>query len=870
MASNSPRRRPQSLKDTLQRNKWLFINIASSIVVAIALATWILNRDSGIEDDNNPGDGDRANQKKANPNDQAGARPSAKTGICRVYTKEPGYFVFINGEPVRGKGDDWITTPCAVTLQRGGQEITVVKRGVRDQAKYVDVGEETKVVFDSSEPPTVGETGLLDSAYLTTKTDAPISLFQLNTEQQELDPFITPDGLTLLFVSDRTQNGEKAVYQVSRKSRYAFFSEKPQRISGTSSLRMPASPTLTSDSLNLIYTLPRLGTVNCVPRPSALGEFGLKRPLVIQKKASAQWLSAQLIRDGNRAWRFYGLLKERGRRNGYTAAARKTQERNNAFGNDSNKVLLPPTDPGQEFGRPKKFDLGGSPPCLSRDGLRQYFFDGRFLKRSVRSNLSEPFGTPQLLVSFSGINNYQPATGRRSYFITDDEQWLIYESNADLHMVRVFSRPRKELLITGRSIPPLPVKVAKVPNDSPKKKKVEEPFVPKVDPRTVPLAYPVFRKKLVQLLLDRKYEDARKHVQAGLNDAKLKADRELVQWDLEDTTNAAAFWNDFDKAASKMKPSEEFLAGPVRMLFVRYDKGEFTATVNGQTVRKQSRLMKLADVVRIVDKQLGRDDADVQKRLATFWYYDKDGSPASAFARFARAKQAGETFQERLAQRRLKQAQHEFARKNIGKALAIVGELTKTYPKSEAATVGKTLVEKAYAAVTWNAVGGRAWVKKDGAYTAPNNGPKAGAMLRSPDQYENFELRLEWKSDVPDGQGGVYFRYPGSGNPVDTGFKLQLSDDPGGVVDRFCTGSLFKVQAPTSNPVKPQGQWNTLLLRVRGESVTAVINGTKVLDTKATSKTIPLKGYVALDGVLGGITYRKTLLIELPAASTSP
>lgn len=870
MATHSPRRRPRSLKESLLRNKWLFINIACSILVAIGLATWILNRDSGTDDDNNSPNGDPTNKKRANPNDHAGGRPNAKTGLCRVYTKEPGYFVFINGEPVRGTGDEWITTPCAVTLQRGGQEITVVKRGVRDQAKYVDVGEDTKVVFDESEPASVSVTGLLDAAYLNTKTDAPISLFQLNTEQKELDPFITPDGLTLLFVSDRTQDGEKAIYQVSRKSRYAFFSETPKRVTGTSSLRMPASPTLTSDSLNLVYTLPRLGTVNCVPRSSALGEFETKRPLVIQKQASAQWLSAQLIRDGDRAWRFYGLLKERGRRNGYTASARKSQERNNSFRNDSNKALLPPTDPGQEFGRPQKFDLGGSPPCLSRDGQRQYFFDGKFLKRSVRSSLSEPFGNPQLLVSFSGITNYQPTVGRRSYFITDDEQWLIYESNADLHMVRVFSRPRQALLITGRSIPPLPVKVAKVPNDTSQKKKVDEPFVPKVDPRTIPLGYPIFRKKLIELLKDRKYDEARRHVQSGLRDATLKADRELVEWDREDTNNAAAFWNDFDKAAAKMKPGEEFLAGPVRMLFVKYDQGEFFATVNGKPVRKQSRLMKLSDAVRIVDKQLGRDDADVQKRLATFWFYDKDGSPASAFARFARAKKAAETFQERLAQRRLKQAQHEFARKNIGKALEIVGEITKTYPKSKAATAGRKLVDKAYAAVTWNEIGGRTWVKKDGAYTAPDNGRKAGAMLRSPDQYENFELRLEWKSDAPNGQGGVYFRYPGSGNPVDTGFKLQLSDDANGVVDRFCTGSLFKVQAPTSNAVKPQGQWNTLLLRVRGESVTAVINGTKVLDTKATSKTIPLKGFVALDGVLGGITYRKTLLIELPAASPSP
>ena len=112
--------------------------------------------------------------------------------------------------------------------------------------------------------------------------------------------------------------------------------------------------------------------------------------------------------------------------------------------------------------------------------------------------------------------------------------------------------------------------------------------------------------------------------------------------------------------------------------------------------------------------------------------------------------------------------------------------------------------------------------------------------------------------------GGVYFRYSGQGNPNDNAFKVQLANDAGIAPDNFSTGALFTEFAPDVNAAKPAGEWNTLHIRVHGPDLVVTINGKQVLEAVAVAPDKPKKGYVALDGVAGGITYRKILVSELP------
>ena len=83
----------------------------------------------------------------------------------------------------------------------------------------------------------------------------------------------------------------------------------------------------------------------------------------------------------------------------------------------------------------------------------------------------------------------------------------------------------------------------------------------------------------------------------------------------------------------------------------------------------------------------------------------------------------------------------------------------------------------------------------------------------------------------------------------------------------MCSSDLFSLVAPDENAAKVAGEWNTTVIKYVDKDITVTVNGKKVLETIADNPdidNIPEKGYVALDGEAGGITYRKVLLSELP------
>jgi len=185
--------------------------------------------------------------------------------------------------------------------------------------------------------------------------------------------------------------------------------------------------------------------------------------------------------------------------------------------------------------------------------------------------------------------------------------------------------------------------------------------------------------------------------------------------------------------------------------------------------------------------------------------------------------------------------------------------LSTLFGRTTAAAEVPAVRENLYSLEKWTRVGSRNW-QVDGQAITAGTKRVAGAKLVSPGEFSRFELTLEWKTEGETGQGGVFFRFPGSGRPL----KLQLSSDFGVSADSFSTGALFGIEAPGTNAVKPTGEWNTLRLKVEGERVRVTINGRGVLETTVSDPKLPLRGQVALDGAIGGISYRNVLLVRLP------
>lgn len=125
------------------------------------------------------------------------------------------------------------------------------------------------------------------------------------------------------------------------------------------------------------------------------------------------------------------------------------------------------------------------------------------------------------------------------------------------------------------------------------------------------------------------------------------------------------------------------------------------------------------------------------------------------------------------------------------------------------------------------------WKVIDGALVLKPKEGKTGGDIVTDDQYESFELSLEWKIS-PGGNSGVMYhvveKYPA---PYETGPEYQLLDNkrhPDGRSPLTAAASCYALYAPSRDVTKPVGQWNQTRLIVNGRHVEHWLNGQKVVE----------------------------------------
>lgn len=132
--------------------------------------------------------------------------------------------------------------------------------------------------------------------------------------------------------------------------------------------------------------------------------------------------------------------------------------------------------------------------------------------------------------------------------------------------------------------------------------------------------------------------------------------------------------------------------------------------------------------------------------------------------------------------------------------------------------------------------------KKDGMPTAwqaidgelrftPGSG--SGGDIVTREQYDNFELRLEWKV-ARGGNSGIMFRCTEDKNyPWETGPEMQVLDDeahPDGANVLTSAGSCYALIARGRDVARPAGQWNEIRIVANGSKVEYWMNGFKVVN----------------------------------------
>jgi hypothetical protein len=108
-----------------------------------------------------------------------------------------------------------------------------------------------------------------------------------------------------------------------------------------------------------------------------------------------------------------------------------------------------------------------------------------------------------------------------------------------------------------------------------------------------------------------------------------------------------------------------------------------------------------------------------------------------------------------------------------------------------------------------------------------------GGDLMTVEQFNDFELRLEWKISENGNSGIMYHVATGDENPYESGPEFQILHNAGhkdGGIPKNTAGSNYAMHAPVKDVTRPVGEWNDIRLIVKGTHVEHWMNGVKLLE----------------------------------------
>jgi len=129
------------------------------------------------------------------------------------------------------------------------------------------------------------------------------------------------------------------------------------------------------------------------------------------------------------------------------------------------------------------------------------------------------------------------------------------------------------------------------------------------------------------------------------------------------------------------------------------------------------------------------------------------------------------------------------------------------------------------------------WEVKDGEMVALGTAglEGLGSDIISKEQYENFELSLDWKVSAA-GNSGIFFNViesPDLTAVYQSGPEYQLIDDigfPPPLEDWQKSGANYAMHPPSEVASNPAGEWNTSKIKVENGKVTHWLNGKTVVE----------------------------------------
>jgi hypothetical protein len=125
--------------------------------------------------------------------------------------------------------------------------------------------------------------------------------------------------------------------------------------------------------------------------------------------------------------------------------------------------------------------------------------------------------------------------------------------------------------------------------------------------------------------------------------------------------------------------------------------------------------------------------------------------------------------------------------------------------------------------------------------------------------FDDFELYYEYRISRG-GNSGVYLRGR---------YEIQIMDDfSAAPTPKDGNGALYGVAAPPRNVSRPAGHWQSVRVKMIGDTVTVVLNGVKVIEqARVTSPTgweldrnTGTPGPIMLQGYIGSVQFRNLMI----------
>lgn len=129
---------------------------------------------------------------------------------------------------------------------------------------------------------------------------------------------------------------------------------------------------------------------------------------------------------------------------------------------------------------------------------------------------------------------------------------------------------------------------------------------------------------------------------------------------------------------------------------------------------------------------------------------------------------------------------------------------------------------------------GASWTVSDGALAFDPKGGEGGDLVTD-EEFENYELSLEWKIEEG-GNSGIIFNVkedPKFGATYVTGPEMQVLDNEkahDNKIDSHLAGALYDMIPVGRDVANAAGEWNHARLRLKDAHLTLWLNGTKTAD----------------------------------------